>query len=84
MLLTDRDPLNRIRAAEALARDYPEEARGVLVPLTQNPDSMVRREASRVLGGLTPVDLDLSRHLMADAEPWVRMYAAGAVLKAAG
>jgi len=82
-LLTDRDPMNRIRAAEALARDYPEEARGVLVPLTKNPDSMARREATRVLGGLTPVDLDLSRQLMVDSEPWVRMYAAGAVLKAA-
>ena len=82
-LVTDRDPLNRVRAAEALARDYPEEARGVLVPLTQNPDSMARREASRVLGGLTPIDLDLSRQLMVDSEPWVRMYAAGSVLRAA-
>ena len=82
-VLTDRDPLNRVRAAEMLARDDPDEARAALIALTRNADSMPRREAARVLELLEPIDLDLSRRLMADTEPWVRMYGAGAVLKAA-
>jgi HEAT repeat protein len=81
-VLIDAEPMNRVRAAELVARDNPDAARPTLVALLKDPDSMPRREAARVLETMTPVDLELSRIMMVDIEPWVRMYAAGAVLKA--
>jgi HEAT repeat protein len=82
-ILSDADPLTRAKAAEALTRLEPEAARPTLVALTTDPDSSPRREAARVLETLDPVDVALFRRLLADGSDWVRMYAAGGVLRAA-
>jgi HEAT repeat protein len=82
-VIDDPDPLTRLKAAEALARDEPEAARPALLRLTEDPDMTPRREAARVLENLAPLDVALFRHLMADSNDWVRMYAAGGILNAA-
>jgi HEAT repeat protein len=82
-ILRDEDPLNRLKAAEALARDEPETVRPVLIALAHDADFLVRREAGRILENLAPPDIEFYRSLLTDREPWVRMYAAGAVIKAA-
>lgn len=82
-ILVHEDPQVRLMAAEMIARDEPETARPVLVALTRDPDTTTRREAGRVLENLQPVDLTLFRQMMTDSEPWVRLYGAGGVLRAA-
>jgi HEAT repeat protein len=82
-ILLDSDPLVRAKAAELLARDDPEAAKPVLVALLRDPDMAPRREAARVLETLKPPDIGLYRRLMTDREPWVRMYAASAIVTAA-
>jgi HEAT repeat protein len=82
-ILGDADPLTRAKAAEALVRLEPETARPTLVALTTDPDSTPRREAARVLETLDPVDVGLFRRLLSDSSDWVRMFAAGGVLRAA-
>jgi len=81
-ILADPDPMTRLRAAELLVKDEPETARPILLELIRDPDSTPRREAGRVIETMTPPDLTLYRAMMADREPWVRMYGAGAILKA--
>jgi HEAT repeat protein len=82
-ILSDADPLTRAKAAEALTRLEPEAARPTLVALTAEADSSPRREAARILETLDPVDVALCRRLLSDASDWVRVYAAGGVLRAA-
>jgi HEAT repeat protein len=82
-ILFDSDPLVRAKAAELLARDDPAAAKPVLEALMHDPDMAPRREAARVLETLKPPDIGLYRRLMTDKEPWVRMYAASAVVTAA-
>jgi len=81
-ILSDPDPLTRAKAAEALTRLEPEAARPTLVALTSDQDATPRREAARVLETLDPVDVGLCRRLLSDGSDWVRMYAAGGVLRA--
>ena len=71
------------QAAELLMTEDPTQAKSVLVALMSEPDLAIRRGAGRVIQNLTPPDLELFRRLLRDREPWVRMYGAGAVLKAA-
>ena len=80
--LTDPDPMVRVLAAELIAPDDPELARSILLALIRDPDSTPRREAGRVLETMTPPDVALYRSMMADREPWVRLYGAGAILRA--
>jgi hypothetical protein len=81
-ILGDPDPLTRAKAAEALTGIEPETARSTLVALTTDRDSAPRREAARVLETLDPVSVALFRRLLSDDSDWVRMYAAGGVLRA--
>ena len=80
--LTDSDPMVRVLAAELIAPDDPQLARSILLGLIRDPDSTPRREAGRVLETMTPPDVPLYRSMLADREPWVRMYGAGAILRA--
>jgi hypothetical protein len=82
-ILGDADPLTRAKAAEALSRFEPDAARPTLVALATDQDSAPRREAARVLETLDPVDVALFRRLLSDGSDWVRMYAAGGLLRAA-
>jgi len=82
-LMSDSDPLNRIRGAEAIARDDPAAARAVLTAVAGDADSTARRLAARALASLDPADLTILRRLLEDSTGWVRMYAAGGVLAAA-
>jgi HEAT repeat protein len=82
-LAADPDPLNRVKAAEALAGDDPAAALTVLRRAAEDSDSTTRRLAARGLEGLRPTDVALLRRLLEDESGWVRMYAAGGVLAAA-
>ena len=82
-ILSDQDPLTRVAAAEILAKEDATSAKAVLVALLQHPDYIVRQEAGRVLETLQPPDVALFRRMIGDREAWVRMYAAGGVVRAA-
>ena len=81
-ILVDPDPLNRVFAAELLAKDDPEAAKPVLLALLKDPDMTPRKAAGRVIETLSPPDIPLYREMMASLDLWVRMYGAGAILKA--
>jgi hypothetical protein len=83
-LAADADPLNRVKAAEALATNDPAAALTVLRGVAEERDSTARRLAARGLESLKPTDVALLRRLLEDQSGWVRMYAAGGVLAAAG
>lgn len=82
-LLTNRDGLFRLQAAELLLAVEPDAALGVLRPATSDPNPTVRLEAARILGRVSTPDLAVLRPLLRDESPWVRIEVAGALQKSA-
>jgi HEAT repeat protein len=85
--LRDPNGLTRIRAAEALRDVAPEAALPVLREAAQDPNPVVRQDVSRVLEGFPPASapatVDALRRMLRDADPSVRLHAAGAILQLA-
>ena len=80
-LLSDQSETTRLRAAEMLACCDKVTARAALVTMLDS--AIVRLEAARILEDKALADPPLIRRLLGDADPWVRMYGAGAALDAA-
>ena len=90
-LLGDPNGLTRIRAAELLTTTEPERARAVLEQGLSDPNPVVRADVARVFeetGLFTPPNdspaegnLTLLRRLLRDADPEVRLRAAGGIMR---
>lgn len=79
-LLTDRNDLNRLRAAELLACCDPTAARLGLLPALNSPNPFLRAEAARILEAKGLVDAPMARLLLGDPVGSVRLHGAGAAL----
>jgi HEAT repeat protein len=78
---TDRNPLARIRAAEALACCAPEASRAILSEALRDPLPPMRVEAARVYELEDLADGAVARRLLGDSSDHVRLHGAGAVLR---
>jgi hypothetical protein len=87
-LLENRDGVTRIQAARLIAPVNPEAARRTLQEAAGDPNPVMRAEAAEAIAALTSVnpdvaDLAQARRLLRDADPAVRLQAAGILLAAA-
>jgi tetratricopeptide (TPR) repeat protein len=82
-LLTEPNAMIRLRAAELLACCDRAVARSALLGTLDSQNPLERLEAVRILEDKGLADPPLIRRLLGDADPWVRMHAAGAALAAA-
>ena len=80
-LRNDRNPINRIRAAEIAACRDPTWSKGILVEALTNDMAIVRLEAARVLEETDLADARLARRMLGDPSEIVRASGAGAVLR---
>ncbi len=85
-LLKDPAGLTRLMAAELVAPVNPDAARATLTEAAEDPNPVVKSEAIRLLGEssvltLTAADWPTLRRWLRDAEPAVRLQAAGMVLE---
>ena len=80
-LRNDRNPINRIRAAEIVACCDPTWSKGILVEALTNDMAIVRLEAARVLEETDLADARLARRMLGDPSEIVRASGAGAVLR---
>jgi hypothetical protein len=81
-LLSDRNELNRLRAADLIACSDPATARRALLTALDSPDPLLRNEAARILEARDLFDAKIVRRLLGDAYDGVRVYGAGAALRA--
>ncbi len=85
-LLTDQSGLTRLMAAELVALVDPDAAQAVLAKAADDPNPVVRAEATRILAEAPVVSPDSAdwkslRLRLRDAEAPIRLHAAGAILK---
>jgi HEAT repeat protein len=80
-LLSDRNEVNRIHAAEVMACCDKNAARATLVTVLGSANPAVRMEAARVLEDKDLADVGVARRLLGDPFDGVRLHGAGAVLK---
>jgi HEAT repeat protein len=81
-LLSDRNEINRVRAAELLACCDPPAARSALLDALASGNPSMREEAARVLEARGLTDARVARRLLGDASDAVRLHGAGAALRA--
>ena len=87
-LLENRDGVTRLQAARLIAPVNPEAARRTLQEAAGDTNPVIRAEAARVMADVSPtspdvIDVTQARRLLRDADPAVRLHAAGALLAAA-
>jgi HEAT repeat protein len=82
-LLSDRNEINRLRAAEVIACCDESRARGPLMTALDSDNPSLRGEAARILETKNLADLRVARRLLGDPADAVRVYGAGAALHAA-
>ncbi|MBI4476394.1 MAG: HEAT repeat domain-containing protein, partial [Acidobacteria bacterium] len=80
-VLQTPNELQRVKAAALLRRQDERASRSIVFDAVRSPNPAVRNEASRYLEALTPYDLGLLRSLLDDDSEWVRLHAAGALIK---
>jgi HEAT repeat protein len=83
-LLEHEEPLVRLKAARVLAESDPDGAATAIRSVLADPNPILRLEASRLAGGVLSADLASLRRLLRDADPWVRLHAASALVPEAG
>jgi HEAT repeat protein len=83
-LLESPESLTRVRAAALVAAIDPEAAGRVFAGAAQDPNPVIRGEAGRILADLAGTDVTVLRRMLRDADPWVRLRAAGGLIHQAG
>jgi HEAT repeat protein len=71
--LSDPNGLNRLIAANRLARADPEAARATLLDATADANPVIRMEAAKILVRRQLAPTAVLRKLLRDADPWVRL-----------
>lgn len=79
-LLKDESVVSRLRAAELLFKQDPENARRVVLEALGDPNPAVRADAARILERAGTDDLAAARQLLRDQSHWVRLYGAGTLV----
>ncbi|HYT66139.1 MAG TPA: HEAT repeat domain-containing protein [Vicinamibacterales bacterium] len=87
-LLENRDGTIRLEAARLLAPVSPEAARRVLNEAAADSNPVIRSEAARIIEETTSLvpdlaDISQARRLLREADPAIRLHAAGVLLAAA-
>jgi HEAT repeat protein len=80
--LKDSNTATRLRAAELLIEVEPN-ARALVAQGALDPNPADREEAARILERKPPYQVSLLRRLLEDRDSFVRVFAAGAIVKAA-
>ena len=85
-LLKDDNALVRVRAAALLAPVDPESSRETLSNSLADKNPVIRAESGKRLASLMPREADVAdvarlRRNLREQDPWVRLYAAGALLR---
>jgi HEAT repeat protein len=79
-LLDDPNGLTRFRAAEVLLGAQHPRARETLVRGVEDPNPVVRAEATRIVASKLSGETPLLARMLEDNNPWVRLHAAGAIV----
>lgn len=78
-LLTDRDGINRFRAAAIVGRFDPGAVQSVLIEGLTHPNPLIQREAARIAAQILPDDTVRLRQLLRHPDRFIVAQAAGAI-----